>query len=714
MRPKGLGGSELTVRPARTTELGEGGRPAAKAAYLQPNAPSGFEGTAEREPTHRPIAAAAELSLLPVPVSGGDGRELLLQRGYGFQKRLRNLAEVEANDPEVGRIFAAIKERLGAVPDALSRALEDRGALSREVFSAYLEWVAHRGAKAAPESTAKQEELRALDKALLRTRVAAIVDLAVERILRLGVPIPEDAAQALLSLFRGGVERIQAAADSWLINEKVPELYETERALLGGQPIEAEALWKGIIAVDALDGGSPRGFQRPLKPGEWRMVETGRVEHGQLPGAHSPTSLMKVSTDVVLAARQNTITNVVQQSRAVARALATIEAKLGELQPKSPEYARALDVYCSYSSALLYDSQKIWANNGVIDRLVEVAVTHGEAKHQEAVLDLLYEGLDHIREVLHTDFGRNDESYRTIYLDLANLILSRERWDSQTLDFVFDKISWLVGFTRADELAGPAAKRAANEIRKVRRSQTYDDSAVRAVIAGPAADPVLVKYASYGFKLAIRNATADGVPVKTMEVSDFRSHLKEDQEAFEVLRCLEKIAVDAGLGAFQLADWRNIHEARVFRAQGDLREVSRPKVRGQGRAFEEPTFIKSLQPAVEQALDTTDLSKFLRSDSTRGVIRIENFQISFRRPVVAPIQAQRCLTLTLVDADRPGSGKYAQVLRAIEAEARRQGFDAFVIEGVDHPGQQRFYEEKMSYQVVPSRVSGYRSYFTKL
>jgi hypothetical protein len=125
-------------------------------------------------------------------------------------------------------------------------------------------------------------------------------------------------------------------------------------------------------------------------------------------------------------------------------------------------------------------------------------------------------------------------------------------------------------------------------------------------------------------------------------------------------------------------------------------------------------------------LDTRELAAFLRSSRERGVVRLGHFEMAFRIPLVAPIDAKRCLMLTSVVADQPASGRYAQALHALASIARSHGFDALVVERADplQPTEDprlgridkarigRFYES-LGYRSVPE-PNGNGSYFIRL
>jgi hypothetical protein len=81
--------------------------------------------------------------------------------------------------------------------------------------------------------------------------------------------------------------------------------------------------------------------------------------------------------------------------------------------------------------------------------------------------------------------------------------------------------------------------------------------------------------------------------------------------------------------------------------------------------------------------DTRELVAFLRSSRDRDVVRLGRFEMTFRIPLIAPIDANRCLILTSVTADQPASGQYAQALRALALIARHEGFGALVVERAD-------------------------------
>ena len=74
----------------------------------------------------------------------------------------------------------------------------------------------------------------------------------------------------------------------------------------------------------------------------------------------------------------------------------------------------------------------------------------------------------------------------------------------------------------------------------------------------------------------------------------------------------------------------------------------------------------------------------------------------------------KTLTLSNVDSDKMGSGNYQIALTTIEARARKEGFEVFVIEGVDDPRHWKFYEEKMGYKQTVKSHPPQRTYYKLL
>lgn len=407
------------------------------------------------------------------------------QRGFGYQLRMDALRSVREKDPEVNRILLALWETINGSASELKRELESHDSNSGKVYRGYLEWAAHRPEKKAEEDSAKQEELRAIEPALMRTRVSAIIDLIVLELVNRKIAVPEtltlpleqettrnwkeqlrrirvpgterkaeieevaaahggsvssegssliiqlngDAYFELLKksllkeakieipvaecfqfLFQGGAERIQARADLWMLNDRIGQIYDTERALISGGKIANEELFKAVWILNDLDGGSPIGFQKPLTDGSKRVVfEDGS---SSLPAKVGSLELVKKGDSALARAHSN----ILQQSGHATRAVQAIEKRLMEGSLSDPDHVGVLDLYHTYSSALLYNSQKIWANFGVPDRLIEASAVVGTQEHREAALSFLYQGTDQIRSLLHQEFRSPNITCRDIYL----------------------------------------------------------------------------------------------------------------------------------------------------------------------------------------------------------------------------------------------------------------------------------------------------------
>ncbi len=687
-----------------------------------------FAGSSDEAPSQPSTA----LAVFEAPALLPHDPEVAAFRGLGFELRMERLRQVAAADPEVARIVDATRRLLLAEPPPpLARELSRRDSPSREVVGAYFEWVAHRGPKEAAQSAAEQAERRALDPALQRTRIDAVVDLIVERLVALGEPVPEAAAQALVALFRGAAARIQTRADTWMLNSYPPELtfededgvrrrpkgspitdlVETEQALLAGVPIAARDLHLAAAKLASLDGGSPAGFQRPLRPGEWRLTAGGRVEHGQLPAAASTTALacLPRGGSLVVAGRQSALLNVVQQSPAAATAMARIEAHLATLPAGSPEQREAADVYHAYTTTALYDSHRLWQSRGFLDVLCEAAVTAGDASSRAGVLRFLYEGQDVIRDKLRHDFGRQNPGYRDLYVAITHLAGARESWDAAALHFVLGELAWLA--EKDPRTLSPRDAEAAWErIVAARRAGPMDTSAASAVLARAPSEPTRLRLGTYRMDVVLRPQAADGEPGKVLEVVErLESTLHDDSEAFETLRRLEALAMRAGYTALQLAGWRNIHEARALRKTGAWRETTQPWMNKNRALRQDPTFIKPLGAR----LDTAELERFLASPAARGHVRLGNFAMDFRKPFAASLGNAKTLTLSNVDADEPGSGLYPRALAALGVAARRAGFDHVLVADVAEPRHWAFYE-RLGFARVPGSHDACRAYYVKL
>ncbi len=269
----------------------------------------------ERPP---PVALTNLPSLLPgTPV-----------RGRAFTKRIARLRRARASDPEVARIFEGIRARLAGEIDApaLVADLENPASNTRAVFAGYLEWVAHRDAKPPAEDRGEQARRASLDPALMETRVAAIVDLLIERIVELDTPIPDDAARGLLALCSGATERIQTRANTWMLNNKISTLVETEQLLLTGANVDANAVFGAVDQLLALDGGVSIGLQ---PPGERRGPD-------QLPARVASTALMTTGTSLATSTRREIAAGVLTQFEPAADSVDRLEAALARMDTNTP------------------------------------------------------------------------------------------------------------------------------------------------------------------------------------------------------------------------------------------------------------------------------------------------------------------------------------------------------------------------------------------
>jgi GNAT superfamily N-acetyltransferase len=308
---------------------------------------------------------------------------------------------------------------------------------------------------------------------------------------------------------------------------------------------------------------------------------------------------------------------------------------------------------------------------------------------------------------MFVDFRRNEAGYRDVYLALANVIRARETWDRETLDFVFEKLAWLQSFAHPQELSSEQAQQAYDEVIRVRRREVPDPSQVLAVMRSDPGEPKRVYLGPYHMKLAVR---APGV----LEIRNLETDLKEDWgENFETLRHLAELARREGFASLELADWRNIHEGRVFERSGEYITVMKPVPAG-NRSIDTPTYIQDLtRPKLPEGWDLSMLARYLDENVSRAVFRVGPFEISMRKQELFTAGNKRAVTITNIDADHPGTGQYPLLLQTLAYEAKRRGYQALMVEGTDDPRHHRFYE-RMGFERVPRTDEHHRSYYTDL
>lgn len=619
-------------------------------------------------------------------------------RGRAFEKRIDRLRRVRESDPEVARIFEGIRSRLEGEIDApaLVADLEDPASNTRAVFAGYLEWVAHRDAKPAAEDRSEQARRASLDPALMTTRVAAIVDLLIERIVELDTPIPDDAARGLLALFSGATERIQTRANTWMLNDKISTLVETEQLLLDRAEVDADAVFGAVDQLLALDGGVSIGLQ---PPGDRRSPE-------QLPARVASTALMATGTALATTARREIAAGVLAQFKPAADSIDRMETALAKMDATTPAFSECLDVYHAYTAMIGHDAHRLWQHRGVLDRLASAVVEAGNAEHRAAFVDLLYDGVERLKALSNTPKIGRGWSFHDVRVELDNAVLARAQFDGDALDFVFGAYAALASLPDARTLDSDDAGRVVARIRAFRRSDVPSDASVREAMKHR--DPTAATLGPYQMRLCVRDSSADGVPGKTLEVRDLRSKISSDNASLTTLAHLERIARSEGFTAIQLADWSNIHEGRVFEADPAFSTTMRPVPIGQGgRVVEEPTYVKSL------GLDTAELTRFLDHETERALVKLGPFTMAFRKGMSIAASSSKAVTLTSVDANEPGTGRYGEALETLANAARERGFEHLVIEGVDAPRHWAFYE-KMGFERAPRDDALHRTYVRAL
>jgi hypothetical protein len=552
---------------------------------------------------------------VPATLLGSSLTQLLEPRenqyrtlGFGERKLIERLRTIRDQDPDVNRIITRLVSMFGSEPSvtspSLSAELRVPGSTSREVFNAYLAWVGHRGVKDPGDSQQEQERRRALDPALMTPRMGAIIDLIVARIVDLDLPIPDEAAVNLLVLFQGGAERIQIRAETFMINDKIGDLYDTEKALASEVALPAETLFDAVKTLIDMDGVTPFfGFKPPLKPGEERLVGGQKwVKYGQPPPEVSSSALMPVSDSVIATVQRDATINVLQQSPSTRIAVSRIENRLSEMNPSTEEYSQCVDLLGAYSKAIRYDSRKLWASQGLVDKLVEVSILKGTQNHREQALCLLYDGIEKIRGVISKSFGSSGVLYLDIYRAVSNLVLGRESWDEETLDFVFEKIVWLQSFNSPLALDTREASKIYEQVLQVRRNEHPDATQLLQALQRSGSESQIISYGPYSVQLTVRTVTARGTPGKVLELCELDTTLPYDTEFYETLRRLETIASQHGFTAIQLSDWRNIHQSQAFRDAGEYEEIPPQKPIGQSSSINyTPTFVKALHPQSKAA-----------------------------------------------------------------------------------------------------------------
>ncbi|MCS6760557.1 MAG: hypothetical protein MO852_17715, partial [Candidatus Devosia euplotis] len=325
-----------------------------------------------------------------------------------------------------------------------------------------------------------------------------------------------------------------------MLNGDVGSIYETERALLAGVEVDAESVFDAAMTLHGLDGGSPTGFQPPMQEGDFRITERGRIESSLVPAEVKSTALVKVETSVALATRRSNVVNVLQQSVAASTAVAKMEGALTAMDPTTPEFVEALDVYHAFSTALQFHSHKVWQHSGTIDRLAAGVVENGNTRHRHAMLDYLYGDSEKLRQTMRTTKPyHRDTNVRDVTLALHRLILALPTLDEAALDFIFDNVDRLKTIDDADQLSAEDATSWYAEIQSYRRAAPLDERPVLAAMKNE--EPTTAMLGKYRVKVCTRETAADGTPGPVLEVSKVESTIKEDSEDFVMIDRLRSI-----------------------------------------------------------------------------------------------------------------------------------------------------------------------------
>ncbi len=168
-----------------------------------------------------------------------------------------------SSDPSP-RVFHATMVDLLQGDSELSKAIKTPNSLESQFLLAYMKWLAYRSEK--EKLTTQEESTRAaaLDQALQRTNVMEIMDQFVIRLAQQGKRLPQPITKLLFELMQGGVERIQVAADTFMLNGEIGNLVKTLDFLQAGENPADRDLYVAVMKLWSLDGGAPYAIQKTL------------------------------------------------------------------------------------------------------------------------------------------------------------------------------------------------------------------------------------------------------------------------------------------------------------------------------------------------------------------------------------------------------------------------------------------------------------------
>lgn len=619
-----------------------------------------------------------------------------IQLPYGMQLQLRKLKERIDKEPSTQTVIKKLRELLaggeGVTGSAFARALKEPGDnLEKKAVSDYLFYALHRRKVAVETSAAEQREAAEIDPALMKTHIDLFLDRIMQRLLETKTPLTPEASQALENLTHGGAERIQTRADTWMLNDKISKIVESEEWLSQNHEVNGKTLMDALVSLDELDGGTPFGYQRVTKPGETRV---------RMIGGPSPSmSLVAATSHALIRPEQvNQIKNIADQSPHTQSAVEKIEHKLSTLETSDPAYATSRDVYQTYLNMVLYNPAKLWGHKGMFDKLAEDVVTFGSEEQKIDFLDFLHDHQEKIGERLIKAGGFLGDKigYRNVYVELRNLVLSGQMKKRGDLDFAFRMFKKL---SEVEDVGAYSRKSAKNDYDLVRAKwqelfPSLDDFRQSLQQEGKQSAKIGAFNIQYE---VIKNGLETTVAVDRLSTS-----IDEDSQYYFVHDQIEEAAKNSGATRFQMRELSNIHVGRVL--EGNLGYTKQGPTDRRDRT--PPTYTKDFgprkAPPVKRAAPATstnlerDKFKFLldRRLGSRGSAKVGNFDFSFRTSDFSTdigVSQKKIFVMTLVDADNPGSGQYPDFLKNVEADIKEKGFDTFLVEGVTDLRQQQFY-----------------------
>lgn len=414
------------------------------------------------------------------------------------QARIPTLSEAEMasvrrraqREASVAAWIQSVEALKGRVDSPLLKALKNPASPESQLYAEYIRYVSHRrNQEKVGTATSRMSGLSDFE-------ATGAMDGIMTRLTELGESIPEKTCERLSHLIQGGAFRVQAKADTFLLNKQVRALNKIKDLIAAKQLTvrKLDAVLQGLIRMDGTSALS-------IKSKSFGAPSTSRA------------LALPRTTALMTRNERESLVHVTEQLPESHKALQRMSQAIESLSPTDPAFVPKVQLYKTYANHAVYNAEDILRTHGALDRLAEAAVEIGDAEASRRLSDFLTQGMHDLYDVInnerHTRIPR-----RLVWFKTLQTVRERGRWDRESLGFVLDQFEAIAKMDPTDDFLPEAGQAWMDKLEKFRKSEPINTDALKAFIAGPEKEAT-VRIGAIDYDLG-KVAAADGS--ETLEV----------------------------------------------------------------------------------------------------------------------------------------------------------------------------------------------------